>query len=87
VVLAAGEKLTASLLVQGIAPAPLAQVEVVRSGALVDGAMLGGRLDFLFESELEDLAPGEYVYARVLQENGGMAWSSPIFLVGDGAGG
>jgi Protein of unknown function (DUF3604) len=85
VALPVGETLTATLLVQGIAPASLARVEVVRSGKLVDGALLDGRREFLFESEIAGLAAGEYVYARVLQENGGMAWSSPIYAVAAGA--
>ena len=60
----------------------LATVEVVRSGRLVDGVKLSGQLDAALASELADLAPGEYVYVRVAQTDGGMAWSSPIY-VGD----
>ena len=27
-----------------------------------------------------DLRPGEYLYVRVAQQDGGLAWASPIFL-------
>jgi hypothetical protein len=80
--LAAGARSSQTLFVEAIGSAPLATVEVVRSGQLVDGVKLNGQLDAALASELTDLAPGEYVYVRVVQSDGGMAWSSPIY-VGD----
>ena len=29
---------------------------------------------------LEDLQAGEYVYLRILQEDGSLAWTSPFFV-------
>ncbi|MDH3519207.1 MAG: DUF3604 domain-containing protein [Myxococcales bacterium] len=78
--LARGERLSAEMVVQVLAQAPLDRVEIVRSGAVVDGAALGGQWDILFSSEIADLEAGEYVYARVVQDDGGMAWSSPVFV-------
>jgi hypothetical protein len=66
--------------VQVIAAAPLEKVELVRSGQLVDGVMLEGRLEASLTREVEDLRPGEYVYVRAVQEDGGAAWSSPIWI-------
>ena len=32
-----------------------------------------------FESLIPALGPGEYLYLRVFQDDGGVAWSSPFF--------
>jgi len=34
------------------------------------------------EHQVEGLSPGEYLYVRVRQADGGVAWSSPFFVVG-----
>jgi hypothetical protein len=68
------------LFVQVVAEAPLERIELVRSGALVDGVLAEGRLELTLHREIQDLAPGEYLYVRAVQENGGAAWSSPIFI-------
>jgi len=68
------------LVVQGTAP--LASIDLVRSGAVVERLDLGGEpvFDLLHEWQLEQLEPGEYVYVRVIQADGHMAWTSPFFL-------
>jgi hypothetical protein len=73
-------KLTDHLFVQVIAEQPLAAVELVRSGALVDGLALDGELEVTLDREVKDLAPGEYVYLRAVQKDGGTVWSSPIYF-------
>jgi len=73
-------RLSGPLYLDVIAPAPLASVEVIRSGEVVDGVDLEGRLEVTLFRDIEDLAPGEYLYLRVLQRDGGAAWSSPFFL-------
>ena len=40
-----------------------------------------GEFEIMLKFEMADLEPGEYVYVRVVQENYGMAWSSPIWVV------
>ena len=70
----------ALLFVQAIAEAPLASIELVRSGEIVDGVALEGRFEVALHREVPDLEPGEYVYVRVVQEDGGAAWSSPFFI-------
>jgi hypothetical protein len=35
----------------------------------------------MLQRQLADLAPGEYLYVRAVQEDRGTAWSSPIFIV------
>jgi hypothetical protein len=68
------------LFVQVIAVRPLEKVELIRSGRLVDGVATEGLLEVSLTREVEDLRPGEYVYVRAVQEDGGAAWSSPIWI-------
>jgi hypothetical protein len=75
-------KLTEDLFVHVIAAAPLARVELIRSGELVNGELFEkGELETMLKFQIVDLGPGEYVYVRVVQENYGMAWSSPVYVV------
>jgi hypothetical protein len=76
----AGGSLSEELFVRVVAQAPLDRVELVRSGEIVDGVLTEGRLDVTLQRPVEDLRPGEYVYVRAIQENDGMAWSSPIYV-------
>ncbi|MAF66559.1 MAG: hypothetical protein CMJ84_12995 [Planctomycetes bacterium] len=55
-------------------------VDLIRSGALAERTLVGDREDLRSASFLENLEPGEYVYLRVVQADGGLAWSSPFFL-------
>ncbi len=52
----------------------------MRSGRVALALDVLGRLDVEHRFPLPDLAPGEYVYVRVRQANGGLAWSSPIWI-------
>jgi len=73
-----GEEPTLFVQVQGTAP--ILGVEVIRSGE-VTAIMAGdGTPDFGAAAALDALSPGEYLYVRVSQDDGGMAWSSPIFV-------
>jgi hypothetical protein len=71
---------TDELFVRVVATAPLEGVELIRSGGVVDAILTEGRLDVALQRIVEDLRPGEYLYVRAVQEDGGVAWSSPIFL-------
>ena len=75
-----GETLSRELFVRIVAAAPLSRVELIRSGAVIDELDAEGRLELTLQRSLSDLRTGEYVYLRAVQEDGGMAWSSPIFL-------
>jgi hypothetical protein len=74
-------KLTDRLFVHVIAETPLERVDFVRSGKLEDSAALSGELEVMLDREVKELAPGEYVYVRAVQKDGGAVWSSPIFAV------
>jgi len=67
------------LEIEAVGEAPIERVDLVRSGhvARVEGE---GDLAVSVSREIPALAPGEYHYVRVVQSDGGAAWSSPIFV-------
>jgi hypothetical protein len=75
-----GETLREEIFVRIVAAAPVSRVELIRSGVVIDALEAEGQLELTLQRGLSDLRSGEYVYLRVLQEDGGLAWSSPIFL-------
>jgi len=74
------------LYAEVVAPGPLERLDLVRSGEIVDSLGLEGRRDVRLHRPLEGLRPGEYVYVRAVQQDGGAAWSSPIFVEAEPAG-
>jgi hypothetical protein len=61
------------------ATAPVERVDIVRSGEVrsVPGA---SRRELSETLVLDSLRPGEYLYVRVIQEDGGAAWSTPFYV-------
>ena len=59
--------------------AAIERVDVVRSGQVVE-SVPGGRLETEVVREIGGLRGGEYLYVRVVQIDGGAAWSSPFFF-------
>ena len=62
-----------------VAPEVLERIDVIRSEREIesigcDAARCSASLS------LDDLEAGEYLYLRVLQTDGGAAWSSPYFF-------
>ena len=47
---------------------------------MADSFELAGERDVTLERRVEALRPGEYVYVRAVQRDGGAAWSSPIYV-------
>jgi hypothetical protein len=82
-----GGRASDELFTEIVAPGPLERLDLVRSGELVDSLGLEGRREVRLHRPLEGLRPGEYVYVRAVQEDGGAAWSSPIFVEAEPAGG
>lgn len=70
---------THEVFVDAIGTAPIERVELVRSGRVVVSHDDVPGSDATLTATIERLAPGEYVYVRVVQRDGGLAWSSPIF--------
>jgi hypothetical protein len=62
------------------APAPVERVDVIRSGEVVNVVPGSGRRELSETLSIPSLRSGEYVYVRVVQEEGGAAWSSPVYV-------
>jgi hypothetical protein len=75
----ADENATKRLIARVVATAPIAHVDIVRSGAVVEQVEVADTIANV-QRDLRALRAGEYVYVRVVQENGGAAWSSPFFV-------
>lgn len=76
----------ATLVAQAIAPGELLRIEVVAAGGVLGAIDCGRRRECAAALELGELgrgplAAGEFLYLRVLQSDGGAAWSSPFFFV------
>ena len=74
---------TALLYVRAIGTAPIAGIDVIRSGEIVAARDGEEAWDLATTFELEDLRAEEYVYVRVIQIDQETAWSSPFFVQGD----
>ena len=61
------------------ATAPIVRIDLIRSGRIARLDAPDG-LSFALEREIPRLSPGEFHYIRIQQEDGGLAWSSPIFV-------
>jgi hypothetical protein len=67
------------LVVRVIAPDALDRVDLVADGRVIDSIPGEEKRMIAFESEIRSSAPG-VLYVRVVQTNGGAAWSSPFFI-------
>ena len=67
------------LVVRVIAPDALDRVDLVADGRVVDSIPGEEKRVIALESEIRSSGPGT-LYVRVIQSNGGVAWSSPFFL-------
>jgi len=62
-----------------IAEGALAHVDLIRSGGSVERIAVQGEREWSMTRNISRLSPGEYVYLRAVQEDGGTVWSSPIY--------
>jgi hypothetical protein len=68
------------LRVRVVAPGPLERVDLIRGGQVAEQILCEGRREVGFARTIPDLAPGDYLYVRAVQIDGGTAWSSPFFI-------
>ncbi|NHZ73510.1 MAG: DUF3604 domain-containing protein [Nitrospirae bacterium] len=68
------------LAVTVVAPGSLDRIDVIRSGQIYLSVPCGGKKECSISTAIENPQPGEYVYARAVQVDGGAAWSSPNYL-------
>jgi hypothetical protein len=74
---------TRTLRVAALTPGALERIDVVRGSSVafeVRAAEDEVQREAALEEVLVDLRPGETVYVRVVQRDGGAAWSSPFFV-------
>ena len=70
-----------TLVVRAIASQPIERIDIIRSGQLFQAFDCRGERECAFGGELSDFEAGEYLYVRVVQTDGGAAWSSPFYFV------
>jgi len=58
---------------------PLERVDLIRSRQPIHGIAGEGKREFSLMLAIPKLQSGEFIYVRAQQEDGGMAWSSPIY--------
>lgn len=63
-----------------VGTAAILRVDVIHGAEVAVSVEGDGRLELVVSGELADVAVGDWVYVRVLQEDGEQAWSSPIFV-------
>ncbi len=68
------------LTVRIAAPGPLERVDLVTERGVALEVPLEGERDVAFEQRLPELPAGAALYVRVVQQDGGAAWSSPFFF-------
>jgi hypothetical protein len=71
---------SSELHLQVVAAAALERVDLVRTGAVVEQVLCEGRDAIELTRRVDDARPGEYLYVRAVQMDGGAAWSSPFFF-------
>jgi hypothetical protein len=69
------------LRIEAAGTAPIAHVDIIRSGEVTRSVGTSGRHEWDTTESIRALGRGDYVYVRVVQEDGRAAWSSPIYVV------
>ncbi|MEE8311703.1 MAG: CehA/McbA family metallohydrolase [Candidatus Binatia bacterium] len=72
------------LRIEAVGTAPIAHVDIIRTGEVRRSTGSPGRYEWEVTESVHTLGAGDYVYVRVVQEDGRAAWSSPIYGVGPG---
>ena len=67
-----------TLRIDVVGTADIDRIDLIRTGRIATLNSFEGS-EAVVERQLPRLAPGEWHYVRVVQTDGGVAWSSPIF--------
>jgi hypothetical protein len=76
---AADPPATQELAVKVSAVSPVRHIDLIRGDRVIESIEVRGEREWSATRPVPRLAVGEHLYVRVVQENGGMAWSSPIY--------
>ncbi len=81
---------TRTLSIRAIGHGDLSRVEIVRNNVMIESFPVSGdsaEMEYADDTPLAEIAPASdesaglvYYYVRVIQQDGNMAWSSPIWL-------
>ena len=71
---------SAELYVYALGTAPIEQIDIIRSGAVVASLAGNDQNEVEASAQLAELRSGEFVYVRIQQAGNGLAWSSPVFV-------
>ena len=71
---------TQRLEIAAASTAPIDRVELIRSGEVTEVLPGLDALEWSESLDIPSLKPGEYLYLIVFQRDGGIAWSSPIYV-------
>jgi hypothetical protein len=77
---APGAESSSTLFIGAIGTGPIEFLEVIRSGRMTQRLSVMGTEDVAVTVDVAGLVSGETLYVRVVQQDGGAAWSSPFFL-------
>ncbi|HUR29493.1 MAG TPA: DUF3604 domain-containing protein, partial [Planctomycetota bacterium] len=80
VVSAAEVAQSGALFASVVGTAPIERIDVVRGAGVAVSFEGDGQPELTISGVLDGVGPGEWVYVRVLQTDGELAWSSPIFV-------
>ena len=59
---------------------PIERIDVIRRGNEIVTVPVDGQWESTGVAELPGLEVGDYLYLRIVQEDGGTAWTSPFFI-------
>lgn len=68
------------LAVHVVSPGPLARIDVIRGREVAQSLDAEGRRELTVRWEVPPLEPGDFLYVRAVQQDGGAAWASPWFI-------
>ncbi|TDJ68287.1 MAG: DUF3604 domain-containing protein [Planctomycetota bacterium] len=71
---------SAPLNVRVVGTGPIERLDLIRSGEVLERVSADGAMELATSWALEGLTDGEYLYVRVVQRDGALAWSSPVFV-------
>jgi len=73
-------QIRSDLGIRVVGTAPIQRIDVIRSGAVIEQIPGDGSREMNVVLSVTGLERGAYVYVRVVQQDGGLAWSSPVFV-------
>ena len=71
---------SSALFASASGSAPIERIDVIHRGEIAISVEGDGSMELVVTGAMQEIRAGDCVYVRVLQADGGLAWSSPIFV-------